>query len=60
MDTNKKESKELKRYGWAFCEHDIIERFCPKCKYNIPAIYRKDDEKFWQAEKRQAELQFNS
>lgn len=51
-----KEEKELKQFGWCFCEHDIIERFCPQCKYKIPAIYRKDDDKFWKKEKEQAEL----
>jgi len=35
--------KIKKHYGWDFCGHNIIRRFCQECKYDVPALWRKDD-----------------
>jgi hypothetical protein len=53
---NKELRKKIeKHFGWDFCEHGYIRRFCPECKYDVPAFWRKEDERFYQV-KKQLEL----
>lgn len=28
-------------FGWDYCEHNNVRRFCPTCKYDVPAFVRK-------------------
>lgn len=36
-----------KRHGWDYCDHDRVRRFCPECKFEVPAFMRRGDPKHY-------------
>jgi hypothetical protein len=56
--SEKTREKIEKHFGWDFCDHDRIRRFCPECKLAVPALWRKEDKIFFPEIKRQTELNF--
>lgn len=29
-----------RHYGWDYCEHKLIRRYCEDCKWDVPAFIR--------------------
>jgi len=45
MDQKTREKIE-KFKGLDFCKHNKQRMYCPKCMWDVPAIYRKEHEKY--------------
>ncbi len=37
--------KIIRHHGWDYCGHERIRRFCPECKWDVPAYMRRGDPK---------------
>jgi len=33
--------KIIEHWGWDYCEHDRVRRFCEECKWDVPAYMRQ-------------------